>query len=139
VSLGVKYLHAVGDELLQTQTVQLDGSSLGQVDSSEIQYQLSVDEDPQVVVSQKVKDLSSSVDERSGELSGEVVVVSVVVISPSLAVKCEHAGVGVFVKSGSARGAVFKGDVLNEGDVLTGDVSEPNGKILSSGDTGVRC
>jgi len=67
-----------------------------------------------------------------------VVVVSVVIISPSLVVKCEHTGVGVFIETSSARGAVVEGDVLDERHVLAGNVSEPNGKVLCTCNTGVR-
>jgi len=117
---------------------QVNVSVLCSVDSSEVECQLSVDKNPQVIISSEGEGFSSLKGELGVDFSGEVEVVSrvgVVSISESLSIDGEVVGVVIHVDS-RAGGSLCQGDGLGEGHVDSSGVSVPLREGVGSSDCG---
>lgn len=98
MSFSVEDLEGIGLSVNQTKGVEGNRSTEGTVNSSEIDSEFSVNEDPDVIITSKGEGVSTSnvVGEGGGEFSGEVEVVRVSFISKSEVINGEE---GVAFKS----------------------------------------
>jgi hypothetical protein len=103
VSFIVEQIERVVSSNLQRKICQHQIDAFCRVDTSKVNYELVVDEHPNIVVTNEIKDLGSLKGESGVKLEREVVIVVLVVISKSLSVDGIEVVVDVTVSGRVAR------------------------------------